>query len=63
LVYKGEYNKKEGLFAVEVRIDGKKIVLRDKNGIPAWKESLKSLRGKGRGKGKGRGGQGRGNRY
>jgi len=64
LAYKGEYDKKEALFAGEIEIDGKKIVLRDKNGIPAWKDSLKSSRGKGRGRGKGgRGGQGSSYRY
>ena len=59
IVYKGEYNKKPALFAADIKLNDEKILLREKNGIPVWKDSLRSSMGQGKGQGRG---QGRGNR-
>ncbi len=48
--YKGEYNKKPYLFAVNIEINGKKILLRDKKGLAVWRNSLRYGRGQGRGR-------------
>ena len=54
IVYKGEYNKKPALFAADIEINGEKILLREKNGIPLWKDSLRSKKGQGKRRGQGR---------
>jgi len=43
--YRGEYNKNLYLFAADVEINGKKFILRDKNGFPVWRNSLGYRRG------------------
>ncbi len=54
IVYKGEYNKESALFVANIDYKGKKISLRDKNGISQWRGSQGTGRGQGNGRGQGR---------
>jgi len=55
-VFKGTGKSSGQLFAASVTRGGQQLVLRDGNGFPMWRQSLKG-KGQGRGQGRGRGGR------